>query len=75
VTVCQVHAAVDAIVQSWWLDRQSADTLINRVADRLQYHQQRNALARRSHTKTTKRDLRRIGIDVSTLKRCDSDTS
>jgi hypothetical protein len=73
--VCQVHAAVDAVVQSWWLDRQSADTLISRVADRLQYHQQRNALARRAHGNTTKRELRRIGINVSTLKRCDLDTS
>ncbi len=43
--MCQVHAAVDAIVQTWWLDPKSAETLINRVADRLQYHQQRNALA------------------------------
>ncbi len=73
--MCQVHAAVDAIVQTWWLDPKSAETLINRVADRLQYHQQRNALARRAHSKTTKRKLRRIGINVSTLNRCDLDTS
>lgn len=73
--MCQVHAAVDAIVQSWWLDRQSADTLIDRVAERLQYYQQRNALARRSHCKTTKQNLQRVGINVSTLKRCDLDTS
>ena len=74
-TVCQVHTAVGAVVQSWWLDRASADTLIERTAELLEYHQQRNALARTAHTKTTIRKLKRLGINVNTLKRCHTDTS
>lgn len=73
--MCQVRTAVGAVVQSWWLDLDSAKTLRERTAKQLQYHQQRIALARKAHTKTTKRKLRRLGINVDHLKRCDTDTS
>ena len=74
-TVCQVHTAINALVQSWQLDPAAADRLIRRTAECLQYHQRRNAIARRSHTKTTIRQLRTLGIKLPNLKRCDSDTS
>jgi hypothetical protein len=51
-TVCQVHTAVNAVIQSWFLDPESAARLIEATAKRLQYIQQRNAEARRCHTKT-----------------------
>jgi len=34
------------------------------------YYQRRNAEARHFHTKTRKRLLRRLGIDLRTLRRC-----
>jgi hypothetical protein len=70
-----VRAATSAVVQSWWLDPTSANRLFERTAERIQYHQHRNAQARESHVKTTKRKLRKLGIKLSTLKRCQSDTS
>jgi hypothetical protein len=62
-------------VQSWWLDADSAKTLRERTAEQLQYHQQRIALARKAHSKATKRKLSGLGINVDNLKRCDTDTS
>jgi hypothetical protein len=62
-------------VQFWWLDADSANTLRERTAEQLQYHQRRIALARQAHIKATKRQLRRLGINVDNLKRCDTDTS
>ena len=70
-----MHTAINAVVQSWQLDPVDADRLIRRTAERLEYHQRRNASARRSHTKTTIRKLRALGIKLENLKRCDSDTT
>ena len=67
--------AIDAVVQSWRLDPNSADELFERTANSLQYWQRRNAIARRSHTKAAIRKLRQIGIDPDTLKRCGFNTS
>lgn len=75
VTVCQVRTATSAVVQSWWLDAEAADKLFQRTATKIRYRQRRNAAARASHTKTTKRKLRQQGIKLSDLKKCDSDTS
>jgi hypothetical protein len=63
------------VVQSWSLDEAAATDLFQRTAHTIQYHQRRNAQARTSHSKTTKRKLRRLGIQLSTLKKCDSNTS
>jgi len=73
--VCQVRRATSAVVQSWWLDAAATETLFERTAQTIQYHQDRNARARESHTKAAKRKLRRLGIKLSTLKRVTSDTS
>jgi hypothetical protein len=51
------------------------EQLFQRTAETIQYHQRRNAQARASHTKATKQKLRRQGINVSTLKKADSNTS
>ena len=74
-TVCQLHTAVDAIVESWWLDPNSAERLIERTARKLQYHQRRNAQARASHAKTTRQKLKQAGIRIKKLQSCDFDTS
>jgi hypothetical protein len=70
-----VHTAVNAVVESWQLDPSSANRLIERTAEYLQYHQRRNAAARRSHIKATIRKLRRLRIECDNLKRCDLNTS
>ena len=62
-------------MQSWWLDDDDTENLFQRTAEKIQYHQHRNATARASHTKSTKRKLSRLGIKLGDLKRCDSDTS
>jgi ribosomal 50S subunit-associated protein YjgA (DUF615 family) len=49
--------------------------LFERTAETIQYHQHRNAAARKSHIKRTKGKLKHLGIKLSTLKRADSDTS
>lgn len=67
--------AIDAVVQSWRLDPNSADKLFERTANSLHYWQRRNGTARRSHTKAAIRKLRRVGIDPDNLKRCGFNTS
>jgi hypothetical protein len=73
--VCQVHTAVHAVVQSWSLDRRSGLRLLARTADQIAYHQRRGVVARESHTRTTIRKLKRLGIKVDTLPRCDLDST
>jgi hypothetical protein len=68
--VCQVHTAVSALVRSWWLDGLAAQPLFAQAARKIDRDQHRNAQARRSHTKTTRRKLRRLGIRLSDIKRC-----
>ena len=73
--MCQVHTAVNAVVQSWSFDRRSGLRLLARTADQIAYHQRRGVLARESHTRSTIRKLRRLGIDVDRLPRCELDTT
>ena len=66
----QVHDAVSALVQSWWLKGRASAALLDRTAANIEYHQQRNAMAKKSHARKTKQKLRKIGIKVSKIKRC-----
>lgn len=68
--MCQVHIAVSTLVRSWWLDRRRSAALLQRAADIITHWQRRNAAARSSHTKTTLRKLRRMGIRPTDLIRC-----
>ena len=69
-TVCQVHTAIGALVQSWWLSGHASTTLIEHTATVIQHWQKRNAAARKSHTKRTRKKLRNIGIYLKDLIRC-----
>ncbi len=40
------------------------------AAQRIAYYQHRNQQARKSHTKTTRRRLRRLGVKLSQLPSC-----
>jgi hypothetical protein len=70
-----VRVATDAIVQGWQLEPPARERLCHRIAKRVEYHQQRNALARACHTRTTIRKLHRHGIKLTNLPRCEEDTS
>ena len=73
-TVSQVRQAISSLVQSWWLDPFDADALIAQTARRLEYYQRRNAQARKSHSKTRARQLKEMGIDLSTTPQCQWDS-
>lgn len=68
--MCQVHTAVAALVQSWWLSGQASDALIEGAARKIQHWQHRNAAARKYHTKRTRKKLRKMGIYFKDLIRC-----
>jgi hypothetical protein len=60
-TVCQLHTAMAVLVQSWWDNGHAAsDRLVEKTVRKIQKLQQRNAQARKSHTKTTRRKLRAL---------------
>ena len=67
--------ATDALITGWQLKPEERQRLYERVARRIKYYQQRNATARACHRRTTIKKLRRIGIKLSKLPRCDNDSS
>ncbi len=73
-TVCQVRQATSTMVQSWWLPRAAVNELISNTACKLTYYQKRIRQARESHTKTRKRKLEELGVDLAKIKRCQWDS-
>jgi hypothetical protein len=70
-TVCQLHTALAALVRSWWLSSAPAtERLLAKAATKITWAQRRNAQARKSHAKRTRRKLRDLGIKLTELKRC-----
>jgi hypothetical protein len=68
--VAQEHPsphAVGGLVQSWWLNGRASAPLIDHIAEKIQSTQPDNAKAQRSHTKRTRRKLRRFGIRLTQL--------
>jgi len=57
-------------VQSWWLNGRASAALLAHVAATIQYRQQRNAQARKSHAKRTRKKLREKGIKLTEIVRC-----
>ncbi|OHB83579.1 MAG: hypothetical protein A2V98_10245, partial [Planctomycetes bacterium RBG_16_64_12] len=64
-TVCQVHVAAAAVVRSWWLDGRASKPLYEQAANEIARAQKRNAQARKSHDKATRRKLRALGIRLT----------
>ena len=64
-----------ALVRSWWLDDAATVQLLEQAANEIQYTQARKAQARKSHSKTTRRKLRNLGIKLSEIRTCHWDTS
>ena len=60
-----------AVVTSWSLpDKRSQEVVLEKAARKITRAQQRNAMARRCHTKRTRQELRKLGIRLTKLKRC-----
>ena len=63
--------AMAVVVQSWWDNGHAAsERLVDKTVRKIQTLQRRNAQARQSHTKTTRRKLRALGIRLTDLPRC-----
>lgn len=70
--MCQLHTAMAALVQSWGLEsRKAAARLLEKAAKKINKQQQRNAASRRSHTKKTRQELRKLDIKLTQLPRCE----
>ncbi len=69
-TECQVHTAIAAMIPSWWLGERPSLKLLERTAAEIERTQKRNAAARKSHTKATRKKLRALGIKLTGLPRC-----
>jgi hypothetical protein len=68
--VCQVHIAAAAVVRSWWLSGALCTALIEKAVEAIRHWQERLASARESHTKRTRKKLRKMGIYLKDLIRC-----
>ncbi len=74
-TECQVHTAVAAIIPFWWLNLRPPKALLERTSAEIERAQRRNAAARKSHIKRTRRRLRELGIKLTGLPRCKWDST
>ena len=69
-TVEQVRRAVNIYLAYHHLPPELRDQAFEEELDNQRYHQQRNAQARKSHTKTRVAFYRGLGIDVDKIKSC-----
>jgi hypothetical protein len=69
-TECQAPTVLAALIPSGWLGQRVSARLVERTATLIERTQQRNATARRRHTKRTRRRPRALGIKLTELKRC-----
>lgn len=74
-TECQIHTAVAALIPFWWLSLPPPKALLERTSAEIRRTQRRNALARKCHTKRTRRRLRESGIKLTGLPHCRWDST
>jgi len=70
VTKCQVQTALGALIPCWWLDQRPSAKLLVRTAEEIRQNQHKNAEARQSHIKRTRKRLRELGIKLTEITRC-----
>ena len=68
-TLEQVKQAVEVQLDPE-MPRTEVRRLLKKVLFRIQYHQRRNATARRSHAKTRRKRLEEAGVDLDAMRRC-----
>ena len=69
-TECQVQTAVAALIPFWWLGLSPPKVVLERTSEESPRTQRRNALARRCHTKRTRRRRHALGIKLTEVPRC-----
>lgn len=69
-TVDQVRRATNVYLAHHHLPAELRDEAFEKELEQQRYHQQRNAQARKSHTKTRVAHYRELGIDVDRIKSC-----
>ena len=69
-TVEQVRRAVNAYLAHYHLPPDLRDEAFEKELNHPRYHQERNAQAKKSHTKTRVQFYHDLGIDVDTIKSC-----
>jgi hypothetical protein len=62
-----VHKAASAFVAGLGLPPSARAKIYQKAADKIAYHLRRNQQARKSHTKTTRKRLHALKIDVDKL--------
>ena len=70
VTVEQIRSAINVWLSTVDLSKRKRFQKYQDELDRQTYYQKRNATARKSHTKTTRARLARLGIDADSIKSC-----
>ncbi len=70
ITVEQIRSAVNQWLASAFLPRRARNRRLQEELDRQEYYKKRNATARKSHTKTQRQKLARLGIDPDRIKSC-----
>ena len=70
ITVEQVRAVVNTWLRSIKLQPPDRRRMIEQEIERQQYHQKRNATARKSHTKTRQKLYRELAIPIDKIKSC-----
>ncbi len=65
-----MHTAIAALIPFWWLSISPPKKLLERTSQEIERTQQRNALARKCHTKQTLQRLRALGIKLAKVPRC-----
>jgi hypothetical protein len=66
---------VAALIPFWWWNVSPVKEVLERTAAKIKRAQRRNAAARTSHIKRTRRRLRKSGIKLTNLPRCKWDTT
>jgi hypothetical protein len=69
-TVDQIRYGLSQWLLARRLGRRAARIILHDAAVLIGYHRHHNAVARISHTKTTKRKLSKTGIDVDRIRSC-----
>jgi hypothetical protein len=69
-TVCQIHKAIAAQINSLWLNGQVCTRLLEQLVEEISTTQRDNAKSRKSHQKRTRRRLRQKGIMLTQVRRC-----
>ena len=68
--MCQVHEAICSQLTFWWHDKPVPQHIIEAIAEKLEYRQDKNERSRRSHQQRTIREYHKHGIYLNQTIKC-----